>query len=144
MNAISEMLVGEASIENPQLSTQYLGDNVESIFTEMVRSEIERIQSLTEIDSAMYKDLMKNYELIRQYNRIFLKNNISSDQSQLLAEYEAALGNIKVVKGTTYDPILIGGIVALLLIIIMIYLMRRPKRETGKKTPPSPSSQSNQ
>ncbi|MEJ2055858.1 MAG: hypothetical protein P8X42_18240, partial [Calditrichaceae bacterium] len=140
MNAISEMLAGETSVENPQLNEQILGDNVEGIFTEMIRSEIKRIEGLTEVDSATYKDLMKNYNLIENYNRIFLKNNISSDQSQLLGEYERAVRNIKVIQEKQYDPFLIGGIVAVLLVIIMIYLIRRPKPANKSMTPAKPSS----
>ncbi|MEJ2545198.1 MAG: hypothetical protein P8Y99_14110 [Calditrichaceae bacterium] len=97
MNAISEMLKGENASENPELNAQFLENNVEGIFTEMIQSEIERIKGLAEVDSATYKELMRNYDLIQEYNAIFLKNNISADQSELLARYERAIRNLNVV-----------------------------------------------
>ena len=146
LNTISEMLMGQASPENPQLKSQFLDNNVEGIFNEMIQSEINRIQGLTEVDSATYKELMKNYDRIKSYNDIFLKNNISSDQSELLAQYERAIKKIQVVQPKQFDPIVIGSIVGgILLILILVYILSRSKGTTSKPekpaSPPSPPAE---
>jgi hypothetical protein len=146
LNAISEMLMGGASPESPQLNSQFLDNNVEGIFTEMIQSEIKRIQGLTEVDSATYKDLMKNYNLIKSYNEIFLKNSISADQSELLAQYERTIKNIKVVQSERFNPIIIGSIIAgILLILILVFILSRsksnPKSEVKAPPPPSPPAE---
>ncbi len=146
MNAISEMLKGESASENAELNAQFLDNNVEGIFTEMLQTEIERIKGLAEVDSATYKDLMKNYDLIKEYNTIFIKHNISADQSDLLAQYERAIKNLNVVEEETYNPYLIGGIIGgIVIIFLLVYLLNRSK-ETAKtekpvSSPPPPPAE---
>jgi archaellum component FlaC len=138
MNAISEMLKGEGVSENAELNAQFLENNVEGIFTEMVQTEIERIKGLTEVDSATYKDLMKNYNLIKEYNSIFIKHNISTDQSELLAQYERAIKNLKVIQEEKFNPYLIGGIIGgIVIIFLLVYLLSRSKGTTKPEKPVS-------
>jgi archaellum component FlaC len=146
MNAISEMLKGEGVSENAELNAQFLENNVEGIFTEMVQTEIERIKGLTEVDSATYKDLMKNYNLIKEYNSIFIKHNISTDQSELLAQYERAIRNLNVVAEEKYNPYLIGGIIGgIVIIFLLVYLLSRSKGtakpEKPVSSPPPPPAE---
>ena len=138
MNAISEMLKGEGASENAELNAQFLDNNVEGIFTEMIQTEIQRIKGLTEVDSATYKELIQNYELIKEYNAIFIKNNISADQSELLAQYEHAIKNLTVVAEETYNPYLIGGIIGgIVIIFLLVYLLSRSKTTAKTEKPPS-------
>jgi hypothetical protein len=143
MNAISQMLKGEGASENAELNAQFLENNVEGIFTEMIQTEIERINALAEVDSATYKDLMENYKSIKEYNAIILKNNISSDQSELLAQYERAIRNLNVVAEEQYNPYLIGGIIGgIVIIFLLVYLLSRSKGtakpEKPEASPPIP------
>ena len=146
LNTISEMLVGQASPENPQLQSQFLDNNVEGIFTELIRTEIDRIQGLSEVDSATYRELMFNYERISSYNAIFMKNNISSDQSELVDQYERAIKRISVIETQRFNPVIIGSIVAgILLILILVFILSRSKgssKSTMTKPPSAPPVES--
>ena len=143
MNAISQMLKGEGATENAELNAQFLENNVEGIFTEMIQTEIDRIKGLAEVDSATYKELMHNYEKINEYNAIFLKNSISADQSELLGQYERAIRNLNVVAEEKYNPYLIGGIIGgIVFIFLLVYLLSRSKGtakpEEPEASPPIP------
>ncbi len=132
MNSISEMLVGEATAENQELRSKFLDNNVENIFAEVIRSETQRLSQITEIDSAGYKEMMKNYQRIANYNRIFLRNNISSDQTQLLAQYEAAVARITVTQKTDYSLIYIAVIsLAVLIIVVLLFRAGKKRGERG-------------
>jgi hypothetical protein len=136
LNSLSEMLMGEASAENPELQGEFIEKNVDNIFSGVIQSEIKRIQSITEADSATYKDLMKNYERIKNFNKIFLKNNITSDQSALLAEYEQAIKSLKVEQPAGFDMTQIIVIVLAVVIVILIFVVvNRSRTKPGTNSP---------
>ncbi|MBN2426620.1 MAG: hypothetical protein JXR46_06055 [Calditrichaceae bacterium] len=144
INALSEMLAGETSPENPELRNQLTQNNVEGIFSDVIRSEIEHIQSLSEVDSVTYRELMKNYDRIKKYNQIFLKNNISADQSELLARYEQAIQSVKIQQPSETNTVLIVIIIAVALILIVLLLLLikpKDKRVPGTPIPSEPSEQ---
>ncbi len=121
MNAISEMLTGETTANETQPTRMTLMDrNLDSNFTNMINTEINRVQALTEVDSAGYKELVKEYERIKMYNQIFVKNKVSSDQSVLLAQYEAAIKNVKVKQPASYRWVLYLVIIIIVVVVLVI------------------------
>ncbi|RPH90900.1 MAG: hypothetical protein EHM72_18555 [Calditrichaeota bacterium] len=98
MTTISEMLMGEATAENEELRMVLLDENLDSVFSNVIQSEIERIKQISEIDSTGYKELLSNYERIKKYNQIFAKNLVTHDQWALMANYESALKKVRVVE----------------------------------------------
>jgi hypothetical protein len=135
VNTISEMLAGEASAEMEPIRVALSENQVDDVFRGVIESEIRRVKGIAIIDSAGYKDLMKDYERIRNYNRIFAKNNVAPDQAALLASYDAAIKGVKieVPKRVNWTMIYILGGLVLLILFLALY-----KFSTGskKKTPP--------
>lgn len=130
VNTISEMLAGEPGPENAQLRTALMDNQVENVFAGMIQGEINRIGAITEVDSAGYKELMKGYDRVQSYNRIFTRNKIAADQSALLAQYEAALRAVKIKvpeKAASNKMLYFGG--ALLLAIVVVIVMAVGKRK---------------
>ena len=131
MNAISEILMGEAMTENEQTRMILLDQNLDNVFSNAVISEIKRVEAIGEVDSVGYKELLKNYERIKKYNQIFAKNNVTADQSALLARYEAALKNVKVVQPEKRNYLLYFGIViAGVILIVIIYKIAASFKKT--------------
>lgn len=98
MTTISEMLMGETTAENEQVRMVLLEENLDSVFSNVIQSEIDRIKQISEIDSTGYKELVSNYERIKKYNQIFAKNLVTHDQWALMANYESALRNVRVAE----------------------------------------------
>jgi hypothetical protein len=140
MMTISEMLVGEATEENQQLKMVLTDENIDNVFSNVIVAEIERIRSLTEVDSAGYKELMANYERIKKYNQIFVKNTVTKDQSALLANYEAAIKNVRVVEPGKHKLLIYlaiaVGVVILLFIVLRVRVIFTSKKEKPKSAQP--------
>jgi len=137
MSTISEMLIGEATAENPQMRMTLMENNVENVYSGVIMSEIKRVQAITEIDSAGYKQLMKNYQRIKDYNRIFMNNKITQDQAPLLAKYETAIKNVKVTEPGKYNFLLYGAIALVVIILLFaVYKMGASSKKTAAAEPP--------
>ncbi|HNW58419.1 MAG TPA: hypothetical protein PKI62_01930 [bacterium] len=136
INTISEMLAGEASPEMEPIRVALSENQVDDVFRGVIESEIRRVKGIAITDSAGYKELLKDYDRIRNYNRIFAKNNVAPDQTALLASYEAAIKAvpIEVPKRTNWTMIYILGGLAVLLLLIGLYRLSAGNR---KKSPPS-------
>ncbi|MDZ7264758.1 MAG: hypothetical protein ONB16_09255 [candidate division KSB1 bacterium] len=142
MNAISEMLIGDNSTEKDQMRIVLMDQNLSDIFGTAITTEIKRVNALGgAIDSSAYRDIIQNYERMKRYNEIFMKNNVAGDQSALLAQYEAAIKNIKVVQPTTGTPIryFILAVIGLILIFVIykIVTSQKTKRPTVAGSDPS-------
>lgn len=136
INTISEMLAGEASPEMEPIRVALSENQVDDVFRGVIESEIRRVKGIAIVDSAGYKELLKDYDRIRNYNRIFAKNNVAPDQAALLASYEAAIKAvpIEVPKRTNWTMFyILGGVLLLLLIIGLVRLSSGNKR----KSPPA-------
>jgi hypothetical protein len=132
LNTISEMLMGEPSPEKEKIQTSLVDKNVGAVFSNMIRSEITRIKEIGEVDSSGYKELYAHYQRIKNYNNIFSKNKVTQDQSELLAQYEAAIKNVKVtaVASQKYVTWLYIAIpVILLIFFIIVYKMNSAKKK---------------
>jgi hypothetical protein len=131
LNTISEMLMGEPSPEKEKIQTSLVDKNVGAVFSNMIRSEITRIKEIGEVDSTGYKELYAHYQRIKNYNNIFSKNKVTQDQSELLAQYEAAIKNVNVTaaapKYVTWLYIAIP--VLLLIFFIIIYKINSAKKK---------------
>lgn len=143
MMTISEMLVGEATEENQQVRMLLTDENIDNVFSNVIVAEIERIRTLTEVDSAGYKELMANYERIKNYNQIFVKNTVTKDQSALLANYETAIRNVRVVVPDKSRLILYlaisVGVVILLFIVLRVRVIFTSRKEKPQKPQPHAS-----
>lgn len=143
MMTISEMLVGEATEENQQVRMLLTDENIDNVFSNVIVAEIERIRTLTEVDSAGYKELMANYERIKNYNQIFVKNTVTKDQSALLANYETAIRNVRVVVPDKSRLILYlaisVGVVILLFIVLRVRVIFTSRKEKPQKPQPQAS-----
>ena len=131
MSAISQMLEGEATSEIMPLRQTLSETQVQDSFSQIIQAEIARLEGITSVDSLGYKELLKSYERIKNYNQIFLQNNISADQSLLLAQYEAALKSVKVVEPSKIKLGVVAGIVVAiwgLVVIVIIYAMRKRRK----------------
>ena len=141
MNAISEMLVGETPINETQPMRKTLMDrNLDSNFSNMITTEINRVQAIVEIDSAGYKELVKNYERIKMYNQIFTKNKVTSDQSVLLAQYEAAIQKVKVTQPRQYKLVLYLAIIAVVAILLLVVYKTAVSTKKAKSTDKPPAN----
>jgi predicted transcriptional regulator len=137
INTISEMLAGEASAEMEPIRVALSENQVDDVFRGVIESEIRRVKGITLIDSVGYKELLKDYDRIRNYNRIFAKNSIAPDQAALLASYEAAIKAVPVEepKRTNWTMIYIIAGVFLVLLLITLY-----KLSSGSKKEKPPTS----
>lgn len=138
MNAISEILIGETTASSDQVQMVLMDRNLDNVFASAITSEIERVQAISEIDSAGYRGLVNNYERMKKYNEIFAKNNVTGDQSALLAQYEAAIKHIKMTQPDRRNYLLYVGIaVAGLIMIFAAYKIVVSLRKTKTiKMPP--------
>jgi hypothetical protein len=133
MNAISEMLVGEAVTSESQPARMALVDqNLDNVFSNVILSEISRVEQITEVDSAGHKELLKNYERIKKYNQIFSKNNVTGDQATLLAQYESAIKRVKVRQPGNYRFLLYSAIVVVVGILIFAVYKISSASKKGK------------
>ncbi len=122
MNAISEILIGETAAKNDQIQMILMDKNLDNVFNGAITSEIQRVETIGEVDSVGYRDLLNNYERMKKYNEIFAKNNVTGNQSALLARYEAAIKNVTVVQPSGRNYLLYLAIaVAGLILIFVIY-----------------------
>jgi hypothetical protein len=137
MNAISEILAGEAVTENEQTRMILLDQNLDTVFGNAIETEIKRVQAISEADSAGYRELLKNYERIKQYNQVFAKNNVTGDQSARIARYEAAIKNVKVVQpgGRNYLLYLGIAVAGIILIFIIYKIIGSVKTKKAKDEP---------
>ena len=142
MNTLSEMLIGEPTPENQQLRSALIDNNVGTVFNGVIQNEIKRVQDISEVDSAGYKELVKQYERLRNYNQIFIKNNITEDQSVALAKYLAAVNGVKVLSPTKFNFVLWILIPFLAIVILLIIYYFWINRGTKKATPPPASKPS--
>lgn len=145
MNAISEMLIGDGSPEKEQMRMVLLDQNLSDVFGTAIATEIKRVNALGTIDSSAYKDITQNYERMKKYNEIFMKNNVAGDQSALLAQYEAAIKNVKVIQPSTgsslrYFILAAIGII-LIIVIYKIVTTQKPKQAevAGSNQNPPPA-----
>jgi hypothetical protein len=137
MTTISDMLVAEPAAENEQMRAALIDNNIENVFSGVIQNEIKRLQTISEIDSAGYKELLKQLDRVKNYNRIFTRNNIAQDQSTLLIQYEAAIRNLNVLSPQKFNFWLwIVLPLAIILLAVIIYLL------TGRKSrkPPTVAS----
>jgi len=122
MNAISEILMGEAIAKNDQIQMILMDKNLDNVFSNAITSEIQRVEAIGEVDSVGYKELLNNYDRMKKYNDIFARNNVTGDQSVLLARYEAVIKNVKVIQPAGRNYLLYVGIaVAGIILIFAIY-----------------------
>ncbi len=144
VNTISEMLAGETTAENQQMRRVLMDQNIGDVFGNVIMSEVKRVQEISVIDSAGYRELMKGYDRLEKYNRIFAKNNVAGDQSALLAQYLAAIKNIKVVEPGRPKPILYLaiGIVAIGLLLVILRLRFASQRAKLGSRPAEPENSS--
>ncbi len=140
MNTISEMLIGEPTPENEQMRTALINNNLENVFSSVIQNETSRVQTLEQVDSTGYKELVKQFDRLKNYNQIFVKNNIAQDQAGLLIQYEAAIKNVKVLTPTKFNFWLwIILPLAIIMLVIIIYRILKivPK---GSEPPPPPAA----
>jgi hypothetical protein len=133
MTAISQMLQGETGSEIEPLRKTLTSEQVQDTFANVIQAEIKRLHGITTVDSAEYKNLAASYERIRNYNLIFYQNNISSDQSALLAQYEAAFKAIKVVEPVRINRTLLIGVILVGIIVFVVtavIVTKKQKRQT--------------
>lgn len=133
MNAISEILMGDTLAKNDQMQMVLLDQNLNDVFGNAIQSEIKRVEAMAEVDSVGYKELLKNYERMKQYNQIFAKNSVTGDQFDLLARYEAAIKNVKVVQPggrnyLLYLAIAIAGVILIFAIYKIFVSFKNRKR----------------
>ncbi len=134
ISSISEMLVGEPSAEQSKLPVVLEGNQVEVAFKNAIQTEMGRLRAYMEpVDSVTYKELVRNYEKIASYNRIFTRNKITADQAALLSQYKMALDAVKVTtpKKTEYNRLLLIGGVLLVIIVIVIVVAAGKKKAGG-------------
>ncbi len=143
INTISEMLAGEASPEMEPIRVALSENQVDDVFRGVIESEIRRVKGITTIDSVGYKELLKDYDRIRNYNRIFAKNNIAPDQAALLASYDAAIKAVKVEVPKTTNWTLIYIIIGVLL-LLLLWALYKLFGGSKKKSPPPPEYKSYQ
>jgi hypothetical protein len=137
MSTISEMLIGEATAENPQMRMTLMENNVENVYSGVILSEIKRVQAIVETDSAGYKQMMKNFQRIKDYNRIFMNNKVAKDQTPLLAKYEQAIKNVKITEPGKYNFLLYGAIALVVVILLFaVYKMGAAGKKTAVPEPP--------
>ncbi|MCU0645262.1 MAG: hypothetical protein MUC94_13525 [bacterium] len=137
MTAISEILVGETSAKNDQVQMILMDKNLDNVFYSAITSEIQRVEAIGEVDSVGYRELQKNYDRMKKYNEIFAKNNVTGDQSALLARYEAAIKNVKVIQPAQPNYLLYFGIAAAgLILIYVIYKIVASAKKTKTKDKP--------
>ncbi|HEX9971003.1 MAG TPA: hypothetical protein VGD14_02930, partial [bacterium] len=138
MTAISEILIGEATAKNDQVQMILMDKDLDNVFGSAITSETKRVEAIGEVDSVGYKELLKNYERMKKYNEIFAKNNVTGDQSALLARYEAAIKNVKIIQPAERNYLLYFGIaIAGLILIFVIYkIVASAKKPKAKETPP--------
>lgn len=131
INTISEMLAGEASAEMEPIRVALTDNQVDDVFRGVIQSEMNRVQAATNVDSTAFKEMLKNYERIKNYNSIFAKNKIAPDQSAMLASYEAALKAVKIEqpKKINWTMIYVLGAIVILILFLVLY-----KFGAGKKT----------
>ncbi|MDZ7330532.1 MAG: hypothetical protein ONB31_00980 [candidate division KSB1 bacterium] len=138
MHAISEMLMGLPTAENETRQMILLDQNLDTAFSTAIETEIKRVEAMTEVDSLGHKELLKNFERMKQYNQIFTKNNVAADHSALLARYEAAIQRVKVVQPEKTNYVFYIGIALAVLIlgfIIYQFVVSSRKRKTAKESP---------
>jgi hypothetical protein len=135
LNAISQMLEGEVTPEIVPIRKSLTDNQVQDAFAHVIESEINRLHEITLIDSTGYKELLRSYDRIKNYDQIFSQNKIGGDQSTLLAQYEQALKAIKVEepKKLMWSWGIIAGIIVVIAGIIIVVPLVRKKR-TGSRT----------
>jgi len=142
VNTISEMLVGETTAENQQMRMVLVDQNIGDVFGNVIMSEIKRVQEITEVDSAGYRELMKGFERLQKYNQIFAKNNVSGDQSALLAKYGEAIKRIKVVEPGRPKPFvfLVIGLAVIGILLVILRMRHSSRKAKTTEFPPEPQS----
>jgi hypothetical protein len=96
VNALTQMLESESISEVEPLRQALIENQVENVFSNMVKSETRRLRTMTSIDSAGYKELEQELVRMKSYNQIFVQNLIAGDKSALLAQYQTELKSIKI------------------------------------------------
>jgi len=130
LNAISQMLEGEVAPEILPIRKSLAENQVQDAFAHVIESEINRLHEITSIDSVGYKELLRSYDRIKNYNQIFSQNKIGGDQSNLLAQYEQALKTVKVEEPKKLMwtwGIVAGTLVFIAGIIIIFYIIKKKK-----------------
>lgn len=140
VNTISEMLAGEASAEMEPIRVALSENQVDDVFRGVIEAEIRRVKGMGVIDSTTYKQLVKDYDRIRNYNRIFAKNNVAPDQAALLASYSAAIKAVQVEtpKRVNWTMIYILGGLVLVILLLALYMFSSGSK---KKAPPLPGDE---
>ncbi len=138
MHAISEILTGTPTGEAESSKMIILDQNLDAAFDQALETEIKRVAALSEVDSLGYKELVKNFERMKQYNEIFIKNHVATDKSNLLAQYEAALQRVKVTQPEkTNYAFYIGIALAIIILAFIIYrlVVSLQRKSAEQKSP---------
>lgn len=137
MNAISEILMGKAVPENEQLRMVLTEQNIDTVFSNLILSEIQRIEETDLVDSVAFKEMLANYERVKNYNQILTKNNIIADQSTLLDRYTATLSKVQIVQPGRHNYLLFAviGIVAAIAIFATYKLIASRKKKQADLPP---------
>lgn len=138
MNAISEILMGETAAKNDQIQMILMDKNLDNVFSGAITSEIQRVEAIGEVDSVGYKELLNNYDRMKKYNEIFARNNVTGDQTALLARYEAAIKNVKIIQPArrNYLLYLAVAVAGLILIFVIYKIVVSLKKKRPKDMPP--------
>jgi hypothetical protein len=144
MNTISEMLIGEPTPENEQMRSALINNNLENVFSSVIQNETKRVQDTEQVDSTGYKELVKQYDRLRNYNQIFVKNNIAQDQAGLLMQYEAAINKVKVFQPAKFNFWLwiILPLALIMLAIIVYRIIKITPKESNTPPPPAVKTES--
>ncbi len=122
MHAISEILLGQPAAANESQRMILLDQNLDAAFSTAIETEIKRVEAMAEVDSLGHQELLKNLERMKQYNQIFTNNNVATDQSPLLARYEAAIQRVKVAQPEKANYLFYIGIaIAVIILAFIIY-----------------------
>lgn len=125
VNALTQMLMSESNTDIIPLRQALIENQVESVFTNMIKTETKRLVTISFIDSTGYKELMKEFERMQSYNQIFMQNKIAEDKSPLLLQYQKTLRAIKIHEPSKINWQLIYVLLVAVGVIIGLFLVRK-------------------
>jgi hypothetical protein len=136
VNALTQMLVSESSTDITPLRQALIENQVESVFTNMIKTETKRLVTITAVDSTGYRELVKEFERMQSYNQIFMQNRITEDKSPLLLQYQKALRAIQIKEPSKVNWQLLFVLLVAAGVAMGLYLFKKKADKQAAKVKP--------
>ncbi|MDZ7315455.1 MAG: hypothetical protein ONA69_02475 [candidate division KSB1 bacterium] len=130
LQTLAKMLQADVGEDVKPVTKALERQNLETIFTNTLNSEIKYLRSVKEVDRQTYQNLLKGYERLESYNKIFVNTGVAKDKSEQLRELKASIDQLKV-TGRRPSPMLFFILLGIVLTVGFLILFRLASKKSA-------------